>query len=881
MDVVGGHSPLDDATAQEILRQLPLALTVIDGAGNLRYVNDEAARVFGAPAEEMLGGPAITLTVAAADTEVAVELSATVAAGQRWVGRFPVTGPDGRRIDTWISSRSIEGDIVSVGGDVEELATSLAVRQPETLADQHRAEAEEANRLLTTLLDAVPIGMGFFDRNLRYVRVNRALAEINRLPALDHVGKSIGDVLVERPQIVEAAVQEVFEHGEIRPDQVVTDATRSAPDDLRHWVISYFPVRLRGEIAWVGTTVVEVTDWQRAERDRTALLAAERAARRRAEGVSELIMRLQVITGRLAEATSLLGVAEAIVAQAPPALGAIGGALLATEHDEAGAPVLRVIGSTGFDDEAVATFEVCRFDDDTPVSEAARTQDLVVFESRLERDRRWPSLAAVPTRSEAGAALPLVLEGRVVGAITLGWPFERRFTDDDRTFLSAISRQCALALERVRLYEAERLARAEAERATTRMTFLADASRLLGSAVDYRGTLPRLAEMAVEHIVETCAIHVSEDGELRLGGVAHRDPMRRTALQAALRRPPSNPRLIGRVEMSGRPIILEELSDEVIDSIAQDAEHAEEIRATGVRSAVVVPIVSGSQVLGVISVGSCDGPGFTGDDLAFVEDFAARVAVALERWRNDAARAEAISTLQQSLLPPVAPTITGLDLARRFHTASELDLGGDFFDVFPSGDGRWGVVMGDVCGRGVGAAALTALARYTVRAAAIDEGEPLQVLRLLNRAILDADAGERFCTLTYTIVEPTETGARVTLACGGHPLPLVLRADGTVEEVGSPGSAIGLFEDLDVTAVDLDLAPGDSIAFFTDGYTEARAPDGRFAPDLLMRTLERAAGGDAESLVSAIDAAVLAFEGGNPRDDMALLVVRVPGGSSS
>jgi sigma-B regulation protein RsbU (phosphoserine phosphatase) len=210
-------------------------------------------------------------------------------------------------------------------------------------------------------------------------------------------------------------------------------------------------------------------------------------------------------------------------------------------------------------------------------------------------------------------------------------------------------------------------------------------------------------------------------------------------------------------------------------------------------------------------------------------------------------------------------------------------VGGDFYDVFPTGDGRWGIVMGDVCGKGIEAASLTALARYTVRAVAVGNAGPTQVLQSLNRAVLDAETGERFCTIAHAVVTPCVGGAdggggaRVTLACGGHPLPLLVSRDGVVREVGIPGSAIGLFDDVHLSEVELTLAPGDALVLYTDGFVEVRSPDGRFAPGLLRAALAAASGVvSAERLAEAVDRAVLSFEGGEPRDDMALLIVRVP-----
>lgn len=871
---MGDPDPLDGQTALSILQHLPLAMTVIDGEGRLRFVNDTAAKLFGAPPDELIGGSAVELTVGAADTTAIVELLANVSAGHPWLGRFPLTGPDGRRIDAWFASTRLEGELVSVGGDALEIEQALGIDNTESLAARDRADAEEANRLLTTLLDAVPVAMAFFDRDARFIRVNRALAALNGRVPQDYVGATIAEVAAVDGDGFRRLVDAVFERGAPLTDRVVSAALVTRPDDTRHWIVSLFPVMLRGAVAWVGATAIDVTEWRRNEDERSRLLDAEKTARQAAEEAAQRLARLQVVTARLAEATTVERVAEIIVAHGAEGLDATMAALMVATRDGS---ELDTYAAAGFDPAAVRAFARVSIDDDLPVTEALRTHDLVLVATREERDARWPHLAAVPTLSHSSAAVPLVLEGRNVGAITLGWPEHREFSQADRDFMMALGRQSVLALERVRLYEAERSARALAEQATERMGFLAEASRVLGASLDYTDTLPRLAQLAVREISDACTIHLVADGEFRVTGAAHRDPERLEALLTAASRVGSSPRFLGRIIATASAAVIDDMSEDVIKEIAQSPEHAEAIAAIGLGSVVSVPLVASGRVLGVFSLGLASGGRRYGeDDLPFVHDIAARVAVALENSLTHEARTEVARTLQQSLLPPVAPKIPGLDLATRYHSAGEVEVGGDFFDVFPSGDGRWGVVMGDVCGRGVAAASLTALARYTVRAGAIDEGDPAQVLHLLNRAILDTDTGERFCTITHAVVEPVDTGARVTLACGGHPLPLLLRADGSVEEVGVPGTAIGLFEEIDISEVELELRRGDAIAFFTDGFTEARAPDGRFAPDLLEAALGGAAGGTADELAEAIDRAVLAFEGGRPRDDMALLILRVP-----
>ena len=857
--------------AEDVLDNLPLPVTVIDANGVMQYVNHAAAALLGADREALIGGSALALTVAASDTPAIVELAASVAAGVPWIGRFPLTGPDGRRIDAWYAQVSVDGHLVSVGGDAAEMTAALGLGGAET--DQRsRTEAEEANRLVATLIDAVPVGMAFFNRELEIVRANWTLSSVVGLSSADHVGRRLTEILPGLPDEVEADIARVFETCERTPDRLITSQTFASPDEVHHWIVSLYPVMLRGDVAWVGLTAVEVTEWRRGEEERARLFEAEQVARRAAEEAAARLARLQVLTALLAEATELERVASVVLTHGTEGLGASGAALLIEKNDR-----LDLVASTGFLAEAVDAFATIDLALDLPVTAAVRGRELLIVDSRRERDERWPALRDVPTQSETTVSLPLLLDDRSVGAITLGWAESREFSQTDRDFLLALGRQCALAVERVRLYEAERDARGAAEVARERMAFLAEASRVLGSSLDYTDTLSRIAELAVKEITDACAVHLLQGGELSLVGVAHCDNAKVDDLVAIMRWPVVEPRLIGEVARSGLTRVIEHVTPEVIRSIAQDREHVALIERLGLGSMIVAPLVVSGRLLGVLSLALEKGERhYTEDDVPFVQDLAARVAVALENSLTHEARTEVARTLQQSLLPPVQPYIPGFDIAQRYHSAGELEVGGDFFDVFPSGDGRWGVVMGDVCGRGVAAASLTALARYTVRAGAIDEGDPSQVLHLLNRAILDTDTDERFCTIAHAVVEPQDPGALVTLACGGHPLPLLRRADGSVHEVGRPGTAIGLFEELDIHEVQLDLGPGDALVLFTDGFTEARAPDGRFAGDLLATTLEQAAGTSAEALAEAIDRAVLAFEGGRARDDMALLILRVP-----
>lgn len=236
-------------------------------------------------------------------------------------------------------------------------------------------------------------------------------------------------------------------------------------------------------------------------------------------------------------------------------------------------------------------------------------------------------------------------------------------------------------------------------------------------------------------------------------------------------------------------------------------------------------------------------------------------------------------TLQASLLPPRPPTIPGLEVATRYRPASEtVAVGGDFYDVFPMRTNDWGLMLGDVCGKGVQAARLTALSRYTLRAAAGHHREPAEVLRELNETLLtDRDIGERFASAIYARVEQDVCGAWLSLAVAGHPLPIVIRRAGWVDVRGQPGSLLGLFDDIDVCEDRVGLGPGDAILLCTDGVTEARNAAGEeYADEALLQVLLANTDADAETLADAVLAGLVDFASQPFHDDVAVLIVRVP-----
>jgi serine phosphatase RsbU (regulator of sigma subunit) len=307
-------------------------------------------------------------------------------------------------------------------------------------------------------------------------------------------------------------------------------------------------------------------------------------------------------------------------------------------------------------------------------------------------------------------------------------------------------------------------------------------------------------------------------------------------------------------------------------------------------SFAVLPLYAQQNVIGVLVLAFSDERPFDDDEVRFATAVAEQSGQALsrallydrERLGRDRAEAdrrrihELNRALQTSLLPPSLPEIPGLEVSARYHPAlAGLEVGGDFYDVFDTG-GDWAVVVGDVCGKGPVAAAVTATARWTIRSVAMDMRQPAQVLRKLNEAMIHQQLDDRFCTLTYTRVVPSAQGVRLSVCRGGHPAPLVLRASGEVEEIGTPGSLIGVLPDVRLWEETTQLQPGDAFVAYTDGVTEARRNREQFGEERLIDTLAGCVGLDADAIGERIESAVLSFGGPEPSDDLAILVLRVP-----
>jgi serine phosphatase RsbU (regulator of sigma subunit) len=412
-------------------------------------------------------------------------------------------------------------------------------------------------------------------------------------------------------------------------------------------------------------------------------------------------------------------------------------------------------------------------------------------------------------------------------------------------------------------------------------SFLADATRELPRSLDREGMLQRVARLAVPRMADWCAVDLLEpDGSLALVASAHIDPAKAEWARGSRRRSPlevGDGSGVARAVRTGSSRLIPDVTDGSLDlgsfgepELGEDAEH---IRP---RSVMYLPLIARGRTMGAITMVRSDpGRRYTEDDLRLAEDLATRMAFALDNARLYEERDHVARSLQQRLLPKSLPQIPGIDVAAHYFAAGDVLLaGGDFYDLFEMDDGSWKAVIGDVCGKGPGAAALMGFVRFTTRAVSRQDTKPSEALVKLNRALLEElDAGQgEFCTAAVVRVRPHDRGARLTVAVAGHPLPIILRANGDVEEAGAPGTLLGIFEDIDVSDEVVDLHMGDTLVMLTDGVLEAgrdRRWDSHVIPELLRSSI----GLPPEEIADRIEAAVADVDD-RRIDDVAILVMR-------
>lgn len=432
----------------------------------------------------------------------------------------------------------------------------------------------------------------------------------------------------------------------------------------------------------------------------------------------------------------------------------------------------------------------------------------------------------------------------------------------------------------------EAMAAAEYERISReRLEFLGRINDALAESQDRFELMRNVVRAAVPRLGDWCLLYVLPGPDARIPDVdfAHIDPKMMAYGRELMERFPYDPDAsvgIPHVIRTGASEFYPVISSAVLESLDTTELERDVVRELGLRSAIAVPLLKRGRILGALQlVMTGSGRQYTEDDLALARAAAGRIASSLENLRLTEEQRSIASTLQASLLPDELPHIPGVDVATRYWATGEgVEVGGDFYDVFEVEPGTvWGVVIGDVCGTGPGAAAVTGMARHTIAAAAWHGDDPATVLQTLNRT-MRARRTDRFCTVAYGTLAPAPGGPVLTFTCAGHPLPVLVRADGSARTIGKPGTLIGVLDQIRVSTVATALEPGDTVVLFTDGLTDVPPPydltDQEFAALVAEATSEASS---AEEVAEGIHAQLSAIRPMDQRaDDMALLIIRVP-----
>lgn len=613
-----------------------------------------------------------------------------------------------------------------------------------------------------------------------------------------------------------------------------------------------------------------VADRLAAAIERVRLFQAERAARAHAEAVAERLGRLQRITAALSGDLDAERVADVVLSELSPEIGLevasrviwlLDGDRLRLLRDWEAAPHAK-------------PFAEMHVDDPLPGPEAVRTGRPLWLSSRREIDA-YPALRDAGVEAGAIAVLPLVVEGRSFGLLAVGYDDERDFAPEERIFLSVVAQQAADAFHRAELREAR--ARAAADNA-----FLADLSAALGASLDAGTILERGVRLLVPRMGDMVSVHLFDElGVLRRVALAHRDPEVESRLAEAGQESEYESRSVLAVLASagGRPMVLPREAPDVAAEAALDAEHEEMLRHFEIGPAIAVPLTARGEDLGLLGLMRLAGsPAYDASELELVSEIGRRTSHAVDNALQHQRRVEVARALQASLLPPALVPVPGAEVAAVFHPASAgVDVGGDFYDLFPLDGGRWVLMIGDVSGSGPAAAALTAQVRHGARVAARAGLDPAAVVAAVNTTLDETTGSEWFCTMVYAELVPHEHGIDLQVICAGHPPPLVVRS-GEVEEVACQAPLLGVMPQASFPAQRLRLGPGHALVLVTDGATEARPRghhgiDSFFGDARLRQAVAGAAGRDAEGMVEAISAAVLDFSGGQLGDDLAIVAL--------
>lgn len=877
----------------ELIEGAPAAIVVTDADGTIVTWNRQAERLFGFEAREAVGRTAVELGGGRAEPAVIGEVRTRVRGGGVWDGEVPATRKDGSRIRIRVVSAPLSDADGRPAGTI-----SIALEQTD---DEN---VQPAQLRLELLLQASEMLARSLDPEAGLQGVARLaaswLADVCAIDLLDEAG-GMRRVAVADADRVRAPLTERLRAFPPDPDGVhMTAALREGRTEIltelsdnilqgrlhgpRHIEVVrqidaksavILPLAARGRT--LGAMLL-LSCGTRAPFGPDDIAVAEELARRTAVAVDNSVLlreareradaaqRLQRLSDAALSHVDLDDLLEEILALLRHELGSDSAAVLLMEP---GGEQLTVRATNGLGLDAGRGLRIAS--DDTSAAGPVAAGEPVVLHDPSDEEM-GPLLRGRDVRTLLAA--PLRVGPRTVGVLQTDWLQPRPLGQDEIDLIGLAAGRIALAVDRAQAYAAEQNAR-------LRLELLARTSDVLGESLDFRAALGDLARLIVPHLADWCAIDLVEANGSHQISVAHSDPAKVELARELVRRYPSDPddAVGASVLRTGSAELHTGIPAAFLERAAGDDQHRAILRGLGMRSVIVAPLTARGRTHGTLTLVTAEsGRTYGDDDVAFATELARRAATAIDTARLYQDRDQVARTLQRSLLPPDLPDVPGVELAAVYHPAGGGgDVGGDFYDAFETGEGDLFLAIGDVCGKGAPAAALTGIARHTVRAAAVRERSPRVILRTLNQALLRQGTDHRFCTVALGRLETTAAGARLTACCGGHPPPLLIRRDGTVQEAGLPGTLLGIYEHVHLSDLTVELHPGDAVVFHTDGVTEERLEGHMFGEERLLELLRSSAGMSAAGIADRIERAVLEFKPGPPADDVAVIVLRLTG----
>ncbi|MDN3284371.1 SpoIIE family protein phosphatase [Streptomyces thermocarboxydus] len=508
---------------------------------------------------------------------------------------------------------------------------------------------------------------------------------------------------------------------------------------------------------------------------------------------------------------------------------------------------------------------------------AHRRRKVIVTD--IATDPLWNDYRELAARAGLAAcwSTPILgRDGRVLGTFAMYHRTPRAPQDADLALAAMFVDTAALAVERHHAERDRRTADAREKAARDDLSYLLTVSTALSGPLDEGQTLRRLAELSVPALAPLAAVDVLEAGRVRRVAAAATTGRARELL--------ASPHAVRETFRETEDDAVARVLATGLTEVARRTPAGPGLwKELGVTGYLCVPLMDREQPFGVLSLYATDDAALDGHRIALAEEVARRAASAAHNARQYAQRAALARDLQTGLLLPDLPDVPGAQVAAFYHPAGQgLDIGGDFYDVFPRGDGSWSFVLGDVCGRGAKAATTTALVRHTARAVAPLLDDPVAVVKAVDRALNDRNSQQNngFVTLVYGHLTPAEDGLAVELVRAGHTLPLLLDSGHTVTPVEAHGGLIGIGVPPRLDAVRFTLRPTESLVLYTDGITECRtAGTERYGDARLAKVLASTpAHPTAAEIVRELTEDIRAFTNGRTvDDDQAALVVTAEG----